>query len=204
MSFSTHLPTVGVISVVAVFHSVAMPATSVPGREARLGSETFRTYATSTGRVCAEANAITEIRRISGLTFEQLAKVFAVTRRTLHLWVGGQRMQPAKQERVQRTLAVLRRIDRGAPDLTLAALLRDGAKALDLLADGELSQLEELLNAGLVRRQPLSPTSEQALAERMPPSPADLVQATQDGPHPAARDGKRIKSMKATRLPRGK
>ena len=170
MSFAPHLPTVGVISVMAVFHSVALPATSVPGRDAHLGCETFVTYATSTGRVCAEANAITEIRRISGLTFEQLAKVFAVTRRTLHLWVSGQRMQPAKQEHVQRTLAAIRRIDRGAPDLTLAALLGDGAKALDLLAGGELSQFEELLGAGPVRRQPLSPTSEQALAERMPPS----------------------------------
>lgn len=196
------LPTTGAIGVLAMLNSIALPATAVPTRQPLPGCETFVTYATSTGQVCFESNPIAEIRRISGLTFDQLATVFAVTRRTVHLWMSGQRMLPAKQEQVQRILATMRRVDRGASDLTRAALLGDGAKILDLIANGELSTVERLLGAGHVHRHPHPPTSRRSRAEQ--PSPADLVQATQDGPHPAVHGGKRIKSMKATRIPRGK
>lgn len=205
MNFFNPTSTAGCIGVMALMSFVSLPATTIPVGKPMHELQKFVTYATSTGQVCAEGNAITEIRRISGLTFEQLSKVFAVTRRTLHLWVSGQRMQPAKQEQVQRTLAAVRRIDRGAPDLTLAALLADGAKAFDLLVGGELSRVEDLLGVGRSAKHPAPPRlSTEEMAARKPPSPADLVQATQDGPHPATRDGRRIKSMKATRIPRGK
>ena len=36
------------------------------------------------------------------------------------------------------------------------------------------------------------------------PGPADLIDTTQDGPHPAVSGGKRIRTMKATHIPRGK
>lgn len=45
--------------------------------------------------------------------------------------------------------------------------------------------------------------SPETLAERAPPPPADLVQATQDGPHPAI-GAKRVKGMKAVKLKDGK
>jgi DNA-binding transcriptional regulator YiaG len=195
-------PKTGAIGVLAMLNFIALPPTAVPTRLTQPEYEKFVTYATSTGQVCVEGNPIAEIRRISGLTFDQLARMFAVARRTVHLWMSGQRMLPAKQEQVQRILATMRRVDRGASDLTRAALLGDGAKILDLIANGELSAVEGLLGAGPVKHHPLPPTSRRPRAEQ--PSPADLVQATQDGPHPAVHGGKRIKSMKATRIPRGK
>lgn len=204
MTFASQFSATGAIGVVALLHSFAVAPTAVPALAAHRGPETFVTYATSTGQVCVEANAITEIRRISGLTFKQLSKVLAVTRRTLHLWVSGQRMQPSTQERVQRTLAAIRQIDRGAPDLTLAALLGNGARALDLLERGELSSLVGLLGVGAPQRLRPAWASAECMAERTPPSPANLVQASQDGPHPATHSGQRITSMKAAKIPRGK
>jgi DNA-binding transcriptional regulator YiaG len=195
-------PITGAIGVLALLQFVALPSTAVPGKRTQPESEAFVTYATSTGQVCVESNPVAEIRRISGLTFDQLANMFAVTRRTVHLWMSGQRMLPARQENVQRILATLRRVDRGAPDLTRAALLGDGAKILDLITNGEMSTVEALLGAGPVKRRPRAPKSRRLDAEY--PTPADLVQASEDGPHPAVHGGKRLKSLKATRIPRGK
>jgi transcriptional regulator with XRE-family HTH domain len=150
------------------------------------------------------SEAIAELRRISGLTWEQLAGMLQVSRRALHFWASDKQMHPAHEERVHRVLAALRRIDRGAPDLTRAALLENGAEALDRLGAGDFAGLEKLLSAGSTapRRPPQVPR--QAMAERRPPSPADLVQSSQDGPHPATLGGSRVRSMKATRIPRGK
>lgn len=196
--------TAGTISVWAMLHSVVVLPTAVPTTHPQPGTATLTTYATSTGQICVESNPVAEIRRITGLTFDQLATLFDVTRRTVHLWMSGQRMLPGKQEQVQRILATVRRVDRGSPDLTRAALLDDGARLFDLIAKGELATVEARLAALPAKRQPLPPNSRRRRAGESAPSPADLVRATQEGPHPAVRGGTRIKSMKATKLPRGK
>ena len=60
-------------------------------------------------------------------------------------------------------------------------------------------EVREFLVLGDYRPEP----SPETLAERAPPPPADLVQATQDGPHPAV-GAKRVKGMKAVKLKEGK
>jgi hypothetical protein len=127
-----------------------------------------------------------------------------VTRRPLHLWVGGQRMQPANEEQVQRVLATARRIDRGAADLTRAALLAKGVKALDMLAAGRLEEVEQLLGR-TSRSQGVPPSiAQQQRTERRPLPPDALIDTTQSGPHPATQGGKLLRTMKATRAPRRK
>lgn len=49
----------------------------------------------------------------------------------------------------------------------------------------------------------LPPVNHDLLAERAPPPPADLVQATQDGEHPAIH-AERAEGKKATKMPKGK
>ena len=39
--------------------------------------------------------AIGELRRLSGLTWDQLARIFSVSRRSLHFWASGKPMTPA-------------------------------------------------------------------------------------------------------------
>ncbi len=70
----------------------------------------------------AFAAAVLEVRRISGLTWEQLASLFAVDRRSVHLWASGRPMSAANAERLNRILALLRRADRGTPSATKAWL----------------------------------------------------------------------------------
>ena len=46
----------------------------------------------------ATQKALGELRRLSGLTWEQLAKLFNVSRRSLHFWASGQPLSRFNEE----------------------------------------------------------------------------------------------------------
>ena len=85
---------------------------------------------------------IAEFRRISGLTWEQVAQAMDVDRRTLHFWEAGRPMRPKHQERLQRALRIVRRADRGDSASTRQCLLdaTQGPILKDLLANGEFDE----------------------------------------------------------------
>jgi DNA-binding transcriptional regulator YiaG len=87
-------------------------------------------------------NPIAELRRRSGLTWEQCAQVMGVERRTLHFWEAGRGMRPVHEERLQRLLQVVRRADRGSAMATRVLLLdaSQGVMLKDLLAEGRLEE----------------------------------------------------------------
>jgi transcriptional regulator with XRE-family HTH domain len=84
------------------------------------------------------ADAVLEIRRRSGLTLEQLASLFRVDRRSVHLWASGRPLSARNAERLNRILDVLRRADRGAPSATKTWLHTPTSQGipLDLLREG--------------------------------------------------------------------
>lgn len=66
--------------------------------------------------------------------------------------------------------------------------------------DAIRQRLDEALSP---KRNDGPPVNHDLLAERAPPPPADLVQATQDGEHPAIH-AKRAEGKKAVQMPKGK
>ncbi|MBK6693592.1 MAG: helix-turn-helix transcriptional regulator [Myxococcales bacterium] len=137
--------------------------------------------------------AIGELRRLSGLTWDQLARMFSVSRRSLHFWASGKPMAPSNEEHLQRVLAVLRKIDRGAASANRSALLgvrEDGSIPFDLLVAGKyesaLSLLGPLLGPGDGRRGTPPRLSEEARAARAPRPPEELVGVLQDRIHPTS------------------
>ena len=46
--------------------------------------------------------AISELRRISGLTWEQLGELFEVSRRSVHFWASGKPLNAANEQRLMR------------------------------------------------------------------------------------------------------
>lgn len=132
------------------------------------------------------ARAINELHRLTGLTWEQLAEVFQVARRSLHFWASGKPLNGRNEERLRRVLAVIRTTDRGSTSQNRAMLLqdRDGVVPLDLLVGEEFDVFVELVGAGPGRREfKLTPLSEEARAARRPPPPDQLVGALQDRVH---------------------
>ena len=143
---------------------------------------------TSSGlRVEAEqsaASVLMELRRLSGLTWEQLAHLCGASRRSLHFWASGKPLSPAHEERLSRLLAVMRRLDRGAAADNRNTLLEPvdgGGLLIDLLAAGRLDEALAIAGEGRGRTRPaLTPLSRTAIAARAPQPPNELLGALQD------------------------
>jgi len=98
-------------------------------------------------------------------------------------------MAPSNEEHLQRVLAVLRKIDRGAASANRTALLgvrEDGSIPFDLLVNGDYERALSLLGPGDGRRVSPPKLSEEARAARAPRAPKELVGALQDRIHPTS------------------
>lgn len=148
--------------------------------------------------------AVGELRRLSGFTWEQLARLFNVSRRSLHFWASGKPMAPGNEEHLQRLLAVVRKIDRGSASANRAVLLgvrEDGSLPLDLLAAGDYDRALALLGPGEARRAAPPKLSDDARAARAPRPPEEFVGALQDRIHPTSG---RLRAAKAIAVSRRK
>jgi DNA-binding transcriptional regulator YiaG len=144
--------------------------------------------------------AIAELRRLSGLTWDQLARLFKVSRRALHFWASGKAMTSTNEEHLQRLLAVVRKVDRGSGSANRAVLLvarGDGTIPFDLLAEGQYERVASLLHhvQGLLRLMPPR-LSDEANAARAPRSPEELASALQDRVHRETGAARAAKSVK--------
>lgn len=130
------------------------------------------------------ASALSELRRISGLTWDQLGRLFDVSRRSVHFWASGKPLNAANEARLHRVLDVVRHADRGSAGANRTALLGavNGRVPFDLLASQEFEEARELLARGVARR-PLHRGELSAAAKdaRRPPPPEALVDARHDG-----------------------
>lgn len=147
---------------------------------------------------------ISELRRLSGLTWDQLSRLFNLSRRSLHFWASGKPMAPSNEERLQRLLAVVRKVDRGSASANRAMLLgvrEDGILAFDLLAAGNYDRVLSLLGTGEPRRASPPRLSDAAREARAPRPPEELVDALHDRIHPTS--GRLLASKKIS-MPRRK
>jgi DNA-binding transcriptional regulator YiaG len=128
--------------------------------------------------------AIAELRRVSGFTWDQLARLFGVTRRSLHFWASGKAMTVENQERLQHLLATVRQVDRGSATANrdvLMAVRQDGTVPFDLLTDGQYTRVISVLGQGSGRPAIKPPAlSAAARAARRPRPPHELVNAAPD------------------------
>lgn len=135
----------------------------------------------------ATQKSLSELRRLSGLTWDQLAKLFNVSRRSLHFWASGQPLSRFNEEQLNRLLGTIQYIDRGSASLNRGLLLRpdnNGNPLFDLLVAGKYEEFKQAVGAGYVsQKTQLDSLSEDVYTARMPQNPADLVDALQDPVH---------------------
>lgn len=147
-------------------------------------------------------SAIAELRRRSGLTWEQMARLFCVSRRAMHFWASGKAMAMMNEEHLHRILSLVRRVDQGSPNVNRAVLLQgdeSGVTPFDLLRAGHYDRAASMVGVPTnqrtaVRRQTLA----EVLRARQPLPPADLVSALQDRPV-GQREGRPAASVKVRR-----
>ncbi len=148
----------------------------------------------------AQSAALAELRRLSGLTWDQLARLFAVSRRSLHFWASGKPMTPGNEEHLHRVLGVLRRIDRGSAAANRRLLFTAGEGRLlpfDLLVERGYERVVALVGEGEPRQVTRAPRpSAEARAARAPLPPDVLADATQDANHRDLSGGRPAKSVR--------
>lgn len=136
------------------------------------------------GPVEDAGHAIAELRRITGLTWDQLARLFGVSRRAIHFWAAGKMMNSTNEERLARILAVARGMDRGSVQVNRAAIVAvhaDGSCIFELLAAGEYERAASVGGVGESRRMVRPKPSAATLAARAPRAPEVLVDTLEDG-----------------------
>ena len=137
-------------------------------------------------QVDTPASAILEIRRRSGLTWQELSDLFGVSRRSVHHWASGKVVSANHDRFIRQVLVTIRNVDHGAAALTRDFLLTpdaDGVTAIDLLSASQsnevMTRARDVSPIIANRRMPLSHAAQEA---RRPPPPAFLLGAIEDRP----------------------
>lgn len=144
-------------------------------REARIGN-----------RPLATRKAISELRRISGLTWEQLGQLLGVSRRSVHFWASGKPLNAGNEKRLMQVLDIVRAADRGNARSTRAAMMdvSQGTTPFDMLAARRFDDARLILGPGRARLAPaLAGLSEEARAARRPLPPEELYDAKSERVH---------------------
>jgi hypothetical protein len=91
-------------------------------------------------RVTASApEMLDEIKNSSGLTWQQLGRIIGVSRRSIHLWLQGNSLSPANEERLHSILHIVRSLG-GRSQLEVRSRMLDksgGESIAGLLAAGD-------------------------------------------------------------------
>ena len=168
--------------------SMAMWATVRPHVE--------RTAAGPTGQIDlmpaeSAAEAIMEIRRRSGLTWEELSDLFDVSRRSVHHWANGKPLASRHDRKIRKMLAAVRHLDQGDQLGTRSLLLAidhvRGSSTLDLLKDGRFDEAVGRVEGVLAPEPQRIPLSSASWDARQPQAPLSLLEAEQERPDIPAR-----------------
>jgi len=146
--------------------------------------------------------AVLEIRRRSGLTWEQLGHLFDVSRRSVHHWASGKAVTPEHERMLRWMLASIRRLDQGSQAATRARLLavdeRFGVTVLDLLKEGRFGEAGGQTDGKRSPGYRPIPLSREARDARRPQAPALLLEADQERPDIPAK----ARTVDAVRAPK--
>ena len=156
--------------------------------------QVLRMDTTSTGPASAErvpvgqttAEAVLELRRRSGLTWELVSEIFNVSRRTVLHWANGKAPSARREREIRRTLDAIRHIDEGDRRATRDRLrtTANGLSLFDLLAERHysdvLSQTPGTASKNAAHRH--ASLSQDEWAKRRPTPPALLLDSIGDRP----------------------
>jgi DNA-binding transcriptional regulator YiaG len=100
------------------------------------------------------AQRIAELRALTGLTTDQVGRLFGVSRRSVHNWINGNAMAPQHEERAAKILSIVRVLPGNSPTERRAALL-DSSRGMSLFHElvGSRGEGMRLQISGLSARE---------------------------------------------------
>ena len=129
--------------------------------------------------------AISELRRIGGLTWAELGQLFGVSPQSIHSWASGGTLDAITEQHLLQVVDIVRGADRGDAQSNRMALFEmDGETPFELLASRKFEEARAILGSGPGRRRPkLTELDDATKAERRPPPPEELIDALKDSVH---------------------
>jgi len=120
-----------------------------------------------------------ELKRLSGLSWEQIAKLVGVSRRAVHNWAAGGAISLENNQCLGDLVTTLRFIDCGESDRNRSLLLspaEEGVTYYDLLKQRAFGRVKALAGKGIGRPVPQASIRESALQASAPKSFAEEMQ----------------------------
>lgn len=122
--------------------------------------------------------ALMGLRRSTGLSWDQLARLFGVGRRSVHHWASGRPMSLAHEELLYRLNAVIQRVEGLGASETRRLLLApaaNGSIPFALMEEGRLSEAAELMRSAFTRRETVQHPPRAAAPSVKPGPPASMI-----------------------------
>ena len=136
------------------------------------------------------AEAVLEMRRISGLTWDEVAGLFGVTRRAIHHWANGSSLKPEHIRQVHEVLRVIRLTAWPSTEETRSALLTPlaaGQTPVELL---KAQDFEGVIASLGTNNRPAFAVPRRQTSSPHPPNPSAFLSGLHDRPlKPAASSG---------------
>lgn len=153
-------------------------------------------------KTLAPVYILRRIRRLSGLTWEELSIAMNVSKRSLHLWDSGEAISQRHLKHLHLVAGLMDRLDKGNPVHLRNLLLKDlgGQNALTLLKEGQFALVETQLAPEKASPQFIELPAEE-FRKRLPRG-VSLV-SYQESQDVRIVQGKALKGMKAPKLRKG-
>lgn len=144
------------------------------------------------------AAALTELRLLTGLTWDQIASLFEVSRRAVHFWANGKPLTAAHQEHLERSLSCMKASDKGNAPVNRQALFAvdsSGVAPFDLLVRKQYPEFVTAMGPRSGQKTSLRRNVPVEL-ERRPVSPNLMTSAIEESAHSDAGPARRVKIRK--------
>lgn len=131
------------------------------------------------------ARGILTIRQLANLTWDETAKLFGVSRRSVHLWANGRRPSSEQERKLNRVLGILSAHNKLAPSVLrerLMASATPGTLFFDLLCEDKFEAFQALFSVGAAIGQHAASSQSFRTKGYSPPPPTLLLDALQDRP----------------------
>lgn len=165
----------------------------------------IRPSQTDAGHVAAspleQPSALSELRKRTGFTWDQVAALFGVSRRAVHFWVSGKPMSAEHGEHLQRSNGSIRLVDRGSARENKDAFFEPGNAGntpFDLLVARDYSGFVKAFSASNGHSTRIKPVV--VSGDRLPTAPEVLFNSLEDTVHKdlgPARKVAVVRSMRA-------
>lgn len=146
-----------------------------------------------------QAAALTELRLLTGLTWEKVAFLFGVSRRAVHFWANGKPLTAAHQEHLERSLSCIKAADKGNAPMNRQALFAadsNGVAPFDLLVRKQYPEFVTAMGPRSGQKTHIRGNISVEL-DRRPTNPNLMVSAIEESAHRDAGPARRAKVHKA-------